>query len=112
MIKPLRIGQRPFELIARELDALLRDVVERLNRPVPTLSCVIDTGALPVTIALPANVRPRGLRLLRAVVQDGETVISGGAITWDARAAGVVRVHSLGALAASTRYDATIAVEE
>lgn len=114
MIRPLRIVVgASFESITRSLDVLLRDVVEQLNTPAPTLACVIDTAALPVSITLPAGLRPRGLRLMRAVIQSGdETVISGGAITWDARGAGVVTVHSLDALAASTRYDAVLAVEE
>lgn len=114
MIKPLRIvAGTPWESVVRSLDVLLRDAVEQLNRPTPTLSCVIDTAALPMSITLPAGLRPQGLWLMRATVQNGdETVISGGAITWDARGAGVVTVHALDALAASTRYDAVFAVEE
>lgn len=115
MIKPLRIAQgTAWEAIVRPLDVLLRDVVAALNRGAPQLACVIDTAALPVTVTLPHGVTPRGLRLTSATVQssgDG-VVLSGGAIAWDAQGAGVVRIHSIDALASSTRYDAVIAVEE
>lgn len=113
MIKPLRIGVRTYESIVRELDVLLRDVVAALNaRRVTRLSCVIDTAVLPVSIELPSGVRPATLRLESAIAPSSGVVLSGGSLSWDAERAGVVTVHTLSALAASTRYDAVIAVEE
>lgn len=79
--------------------ALVRDVV-------------IDTGQLPLVVDLPPNVHAIGVELVSARLQgatDGR-VLSGGSISWDAQ--GGLRLHSLSALAATTRYDAVIAVME
>jgi hypothetical protein len=110
-----------FEAVARDLDGYLREVREILNGGLRlrdqvrvVRDVVIDTAVLPVSIEVPAGLRPIGVVLVRAVEQgtaDGQ-VISGGAVTWDAQGIGSIRIHVVDALAASTRYDAVIAVVE
>lgn len=74
---------------------------------------VIDTDALPVALLVASRTRPLAVLLLSAVVRfssDGKSV-SGGAITWEWRN-GTVRLHAIDGLAASTIYNATIAILE
>lgn len=74
----------------------------------------IDTDALPVGIEVRGVLsRPTSVQLLGAVEKRSTTgkVISGGSITWEWRG-GVLLIHSVDALAATTRYDATFAVME
>jgi hypothetical protein len=110
-----------WDAVARDLDGYLRDLRTVLNGGLRlreqmrvVVDVVIDTAALPASIDVPIGLRPVGVVLVRAVEQgtaDGQ-VITGGAVTWDAQGAGSLRIHAVDALAASTRYDAVIAVVE
>lgn len=109
----IRIGDT-WERALSELLAWSREVTTLLNAPPPRVrSVVIDTGDLPMTVELPRGGRPMGVQLVRAVEQGSadERVLSGGSVEWDAVPSGV-RLHSLAALAATTRYDAVISVTE
>lgn len=78
------------------------------------VSTVIDTGALPVQVEVPgAKVAPLAVLCLRAIPQRSALgqVQSGGAVTWEWRS-GALLVHAIDGLAASTRYDVTLAVME
>lgn len=75
---------------------------------------VIDTGVLPVQIDVPAvKTAPLSVLCLRAIPQRSASgqVISGAAVTWEWRS-GTLLVHSVDGLAATTRYDVTLAVME
>lgn len=93
-----------------------RDVLSafRWREQVPfVVDCIIDTAALPLRLEVRGmKAAPVTVLLLSARVQrgDGET-ISGGALTWAFRA-GKVEIFDAPSLAASTRYDAVIAVME
>lgn len=73
---------------------------------------VIDT-AVTTDVQCSSKSPPLAVELLRAVVVAGTTgqVISGGSVTWEWRS-GLLRIHSCSALAATTRYNATILVRE
>lgn len=109
----------------RILDASFRDIRNVLDAAqgglrlreqfAGVIDCVIDTAILPVTIAAPRRMTrpPLGVRLISATVQRTSTgrVLSGGQVDWEWRAGAVV-IHSITGLAATTRYDAVIALEE
>jgi hypothetical protein len=78
------------------------------------VSTVIDTGELPVQVAVPAVVTsPTAVLLLSAVPQRSASgqVISSAAVTWEWRS-GALLIHSIDGLAATTRYNAVLAVME
>ena len=120
-LRDINLVKPSWDSVARELDSWARDVRAVLNGGLRlreqvrvVVDVVIDTSVLPVSIEVPAGIRPIGVALVRAVEQgtaDGQ-VISGGAVTWDAQGVGSLRIHAVDALAASTRYDATIVVVE
>lgn len=99
--------------------APLRDLVDALrgvrvrDQVRIVVDTVVDTAAMPLELALPGDATPLGIVLVRAMEQgsDDGHAISGGGVTWSPGGAGVL-IHEIDSLAASTRYDATIAVLE
>jgi hypothetical protein len=78
------------------------------------IDTVIDTDVLPVAVDVPGvKSAPLSVQLLRATVQRTTTgqVLSALPVTWEWRE-GRLLIHSVDGLAASTRYDATLAVTE
>lgn len=72
----------------------------------------LNTGSLPISLDIGPAV-PVEVRLLSAIIPSSTDakVISGGSVTWEWRA-GAVKIHALGSLAATTTYNAVIAVVE
>jgi hypothetical protein len=73
---------------------------------------VIDT-AVTTYVEIAGTTAPLSVELLRAVVVAGTTgtVLSGGSVTWSWRS-GLLEITACSALAAATRYNATILVRE
>lgn len=110
------------DALRRMLDAFVQSVREILvggwrwrEQVEHVIDVTLDTGDLPITVAVSGlRERPLGVVMLRATVEGdtGETVISGGHVTWSWTGDEAVSLSSLGALASSTRYHVTIAVME
>jgi hypothetical protein len=107
--KAKRVLDEAFRSIRSVLDATQGGI--RMREQFTVIDTVIDTARLPVPVKCGA--RPLGVLLVGATVQRTGTgqVISGGAVTWSWRGGGLL-IHDVDGLAASTRYDATIAVME
>ncbi|UJR78930.1 hypothetical protein [Sandaracinus amylolyticus] len=119
----LRFDPMPekYERARKVVDESFRSLREVLDRGFRwreqvggVVDTVIDTDQLPVLIDVPGvKTKPLAVFLLRAVPQrtsDGK-VITSPAVQWEWRS-GALLVHSVDGLAASTRYNATIAVME
>lgn len=109
-----RVLDASFRTLRNVLDAAQGGVLLR-EQFAGIVDVVIDTAALPVTVKVPRRMTrpPLGVRLIGATVQRTSTgrVLSGLPVEWEWRAGAVV-IHSISGLAATTRYDAVIALEE
>lgn len=108
-----RVLDRAFRSIRNVLDAAHGGVKLR-EQFAGVVDVVIDTARYPIPVTIPGvKAPPLGVLLLRAIVQRGGTgrAFSGNAIDWEWRGGGLL-IHSVTGLAASTRYDATLAVME
>lgn len=118
----IRRGEIPakWEDARRALSERLADIVGVLDKGFRSREqfrevkdVEIDTGALPVDVAVRGNSAPLAVLALRAIptALGSVNVVSGPAVTWEWRD-GAIRIHALGTLTSSTRYLVTLALVE
>lgn len=105
-------SRRVLDAAFRSLRSILDNGI-RMREQFRCVDAVIDTARLPVSVAVDTTAPPLSVSLLRAVVQRSTSgaVISHARVTWEWRS-GAVLIHAIDGLAASTRYDVTLAVME
>jgi hypothetical protein len=118
----IRRGEIPaqWEAARRVLAERLDDVVRVLDKAFKAREqfrdvkeVEVDTGVMPVDVAVAGNAPPLAVLVLRATpsARGSASVISNPAVTWEWRD-GAVRISAIGTLAASTRYLVTLALVE